>query len=1100
MTVLSREERNALDVAVQEARRKAEEGAENALLALGVQEERKPAYLTEEQAELRRRLRAECRRLGSFDDLVRSVAYEQWHRMLFARFLAENRLLIHPEFGVPVTLAECEEIAREEGRDLWEVAAGYAAKMLPGIFRQESPLTQVRYAVEDAAALQAILSGIPEETFQAGDALGWTYQFWQTEEKKEVNASEKKIEGYDICAVTQLFTEPYMVQFLLQNTLGAWWLHHNPKSPLREEWVYYKEQVQHDFSAWPESPAELKILDPCCGSGHFLVAAFHMLLAMRRELGEETEDAIRDIVRDNLHGLELDPRCIQIATFSIALEAWKAGFSPTESYLPVPNLACTGIPIRAEKEEWLKLAGGDGLLEGVLEQYYDLFKNADTLGSLIQFEESGTLVPTDVLIKKLETALAKEKATGDPVAEAFGETASGVLKAVQYLQRKDFHIVMTNPPYLGRRKQSNLLMHFCESKYSVAKNDLATCFIVRGQQFLITGGVCSIVNPQNWLFQVSDKKLRSSVLSQETIEFVVKLGANAFESISGHVVKAILISLLNKKPNIESKLYGIDIPTYLHPDEKSNHLITEKGYLFNQLTQLKNPDHIIIFEEYKDIKLLSDFAKTGKGICTFDNPKFIFSFWEITTFSDGWIPMQASPVNGVAYSNCYMALRWENGKGKLFDLMQDLEKNGYKSGAWYAGVQFWGQEGVLIQLMDTLSSSLYTGHAFNNATGVIIPNRPRDLQAIWAFCSSTEYAKAVRKVDQKVCVTSNTLTKIPFDLDHWQKVAAEKYPHGLPEPYSDDPTQWIFHGHPCGSVVWDEETKMLARGPLRTDGAVLHVAIARLLGYRWPAELDPEMELSKEAREWVAESEKLLSFADQDGIVAIPSIRGEGRLVDRLRELLAAAYGPAWSPNTENELLRGIGYTKKDGNLKGDLEGFLRDEFFASHCQVFGHRPFIWQVWDGTKDGFSVLLNYHKLDKRNLERLTYTYLGAWIAQQRAEVQNEVPGAERRLAAADDLKERLAKILEGEAPYDIFVRWKPLHEQPIGWDPDPNDGVRLNIRPFVEAGVLRSQPRINWKKDRGKDPVPNASGTQERHNDLHLALDAKRKARAAVKDA
>jgi hypothetical protein len=351
-----------------------------------------------------------------------------------------------------------------------------------------------------------------------------------------------------------------------------------------------------------------------------------------------------------------------------------------------------------------------------------------------------------------------------------------------------------------------------------------------------------------------------------------------------------------------------------------------------------------------------------------------------------------------------------------------------------------------------------------------------------------------------VCVTSNTLTKIPFDLDHWQKVAAEKYPHGLPEPYSDDPTQWIFHGHPCGSVVWDEETKMLARGPLRTDGTVLHVAIARLLGYRWPAELDPEMELSKEAREWVAESEKLLSFADQDGIVAIPSIRGEGRLVDRLRELLAAAYGPAWSPNTENELLRGIGYTKKDGNLKGDLEGFLRDEFFASHCKLFGHRPFIWQVWDGTKDGFSVLLNYHNLDRRNLERLTYTYLGAWIAQQRAEVQNEVPGAERRLAAAEDLKERLAKILEGEAPYDIFVRWKPLHEQPIGWDPDPNDGVRLNIRPFVEAGVLRSKPRINWKKDRGKDPVPNASGTQERHNNLHLTLDAKRKARAAVKDA
>jgi hypothetical protein len=221
--------------------------------------------------------------------------------------------------------------------------------------------------------------------------------------------------------------------------------------------------------------------------------------------------------------------------------------------------------------------------------------------------------------------------------------------------------------------------------------------------------------------------------------------------------------------------------------------------------------------------------------------------------------------------------------------------------------------------------------------------------------------------------------------------------------------------------------------------------------------------------------------------------------VDRLRELLAAAYGPEWSPNKENELLRQAGYTRKDGSLKGDLEGFLRDEFFASHSRLFNNRPFIWQVWDGTKDGFSVLLNYHKLDKRNLERLTYTYLGAWINQQRTEVEKGLPGAERRLAAAEDLKERLAKILEGEEPYDIFVRWKPLHEQPIGWDPDLNDGVRLNIRPFVKAEVLRSRPNINWNKDRGKDPVPNASGSVERYNDRHFKLEEKRKAREKVKE-
>lgn len=196
----------------------------------------------------------------------------------------------------------------------------------------------------------------------------------------------------------------------------------------------------------------------------------------------------------------------------------------------------------------------------------------------------------------------------------------------------------------------------------------------------------------------------------------------------------------------------------------------------------------------------------------------------------------------------------------------------------------------------------------------------------------------------------------------------------------------------------------------------------------------------------------------------------------------------------EGELLKQAGYAKNGG-----LEGFLRDEFFPSHCKHFHQRPFIWHVWDGTKDGFSVLVNYHKLDRKNLEKLIYSYLGVWINLQKEEVRQEKAGAERRLAAAEDLKKRLELILEGEKPYDIYIRWKPIHQQPLGWDPDLNDGVRMNIRPFVTAGVLRTTPNIKWGKDRGTDPVPNCSGTTERLNDLHFSLEEKRKARESIKD-
>ncbi|OQC22796.1 MAG: hypothetical protein BWX71_02284 [Deltaproteobacteria bacterium ADurb.Bin072] len=352
-------------------------------------------------------------------------------------------------------------------------------------------------------------------------------------------------------------------------------------------------------------------------------------------------------------------------------------------------------------------------------------------------------------------------------------------------------------------------------------------------------------------------------------------------------------------------------------------------------------------------------------------------------------------------------------------------------------------------------------------------------------------------------MTNLTLVKVPFDLAHWTQVAAEKYPNGLPKPYTDDPTQWIFHGHPCASVVWSEETKWTAFGAPRADSSVLQVAVARLLGYRWPAELDLKMELSDESRALVAKCDELLGFADKDGIVSIPAHRGEPSAADRLVNLLAAAYGKEWNNDRLMELLANADHAGKT------LESWLRDKFFAQHCAMFHQRPFIWHIWDGLKDGFSVLVNYHKLDRKTLETLIYSYLGDWITRQRQEVASGIDGAQDRFAAAEQLKKRLELIQEGEAPYDIFVRWKPLEKQPVGWDPDINDGVRLNIRPFVSvpdvgkkgAGVLREKPRIHWEKDRGKDVqsapwFPLFKG--DRINDHHLTLDEKNTVRGGTR--
>ena len=156
------------------------------------------------------------------------------------------------------------------------------------------------------------------------------------------------------------------------------------------------------------------------------------------------------------------------------------------------------------------------------------------------------------------------------------------------------------------------------------------------------------------------------------------------------------------------------------------------------------------------------------------------------------------------------------------------------------------------------------------------------------------------------------------------------------------------------------------------------------------------------------------------------------------------------------------------------LEDWLRNGFFEQHCALFHHRPFIWHIWDGHKNGFSALVNYHKLTHANLEKLTYAYLGDWIRRQQAAVDAGEAGSDARLQAAKQLQARLKLILEGEPPYDIFVRWKPLSKQAIGWHPDINDGVRMNIRPFADGG----HPPQARQDQMGEGPRQGASAGQE----------------------
>lgn len=1093
MPVLSPQQRNTLESAVKQARKLAEQGAFNALQAMAVNHPEPYAHMDVSERSLRNSLRSKARLLGDelkangeqrITHLSYELAYETWHKMLFAKFLEANQLLMHPD-GVAVTMEDCEELGKEEGyADKWDAAANYASRMLPAIFRVDDPLMKVGYATNDRIKLESIIEGLENSIFTADDALGWVYQFWQSEAKATINASGDKIDGEKLPAVTQLFTEPYMVHFLIDNTLGAWWVSRNPgvKPPVKFEYLRYLPSPEGEgpgvrpaagnFEGWPDKTAEVTSLDPCMGSGHFVASLFPVFAALRMyEEGLSKEEATDKVIAENLHGLELDPRCTQIAAFNLALTAWK--FCGHYKELPEMNLACSGIAPKGKLEDWIKLVNKEKdpekklRLENGMKMLYDHFQLAPELGSLLD----PTTIQADMytasfheLQPVLKKALENE---ADTEQLERGVMAAGIAKAGQLLASK-YTLQITNVPYLSRGKQDEVMAEHIEKHYKEAKGDLATVFLEKMLKSNTPGGVSCSVIPQNWLFLTSYKKYREKLLKNETWSIVARLGAKGFQTPMWDF-NVMLIALAHTKPKSDHPFTGLDVSDAPNAAAKDEALKTAELKTVNQKEQLGNPDARILFEEASDFPLLTKFCDTGTGMQSFDRPRFISNFWETSFLKPDWELLQSTPNGKDLFSGMQEIVKWQNGSGELFQLMEMKAAEGYKSGIWRAGSQFWGKKGIIHGVMAELPMSIYLGYPYDTNAAVIIPKNPDNELACFEYSCSGDFSKAVRAIDQKLMVTNATFMKVPFDLDYWQKVAAEKYPNGLPKPYSDDPTQWLFHGH-----------------PVKTNNP-LQVALARGLGYRWPAENDAEMELADEARELIAAVKAFDHLSDADGIFCIPSVNAEQAGAERMRDYLQQVFASEWSAQTITQLLQ------KEGAKSTNLETWLRDEFFVQHCKLFQNRPFIWHIWDGRKDGFSVLVNYHKLTKDNLSKLIYTYLGDWIRMCEAKKKAGESGAEGLLTAALKLKEKLEAILEGEAPYDIFVRWKTLAQQPIGWDPDLNDGVRLNIRPFVEAGVLRSKFNVKWGIDRGKNP-PGSPWGEVRDNDRHLRLEEKRKAR------
>ena len=974
-----------------------------------------------------------------------------------------------------------------------------------------------------------------------------------------------------------------MVLFLLENTLGAWWagkvLAAEPalasgagsEDELREKtsppgyrWTYLRfvreprDGETHEtatgpwgpaagaFEGWPKAAKDITLLDPCMGSGHFLVFALPILVTFRRaEEGLDERAAVKAVLANNLFGLEIDPRCTQIAAFALALAGWKRLGGPEP--LPRLNIACSGLAIELGKAEFLKLAariadasgwtGKNNLLgtertplgeraaarlRGGLERLYGMFEKAPYLGSLVDPRRAvsgdfGNLFEEG--FEALEGLLAKvlESSAGSHEEHESAATAQGIAKAAELLARRAT-LVATNVPFLGNRRQSGRLLEFSEQFFERSKVDLSITMLDR----LISGtqaDTVAAISPQAWLQQTRYRKFLEEVVFPRPIHIVLRYGPGAFETISGEVV-SVCATIISTTRETAPSTQALDLSGVTGVQEKAQATLTER---FTEIPmRLMRERRTFLFQELGSAAELGTIAFGTQGIKTGDDDHYVASFWELAVPRIPWRPYLGTTTSSAEFTGRNRVLRWEDDGA---DLIRSRRDNAA-----------FGHVGVAVNQMGELQSFIYTGEAFDSNVAPIICHDERATPGLFTFFRSEEFASELRKIEGGMKINNGTLLRVPFDLAHWRRDAAEKYPNGLPKPYSNDPTQWLFDGHPRGSADPNVAREKAANPHLVTQHGVrpsmaehpLQVAVARLVGYRWPRQTGSSfMDCSA-----VSEPDEVdrSGLVDADGIVPLAALADEADAATRLRELVRALWGPDYGEGTIRDLL-----AAEDASAS-DLATWLADEFFDGHCRLFQQTPFIWHVWDGVRGGFSALVNYHRLcegngaGRRLLEKLRDTYLGEWIAARRRANAAGEAGAEERLIAAEHLRGELTKIIDGDPPYDIFVRWKSLHRQPIGWEPDIDDGVRLNIRPFLtakprnpgrrDACILRVTPHVKKHAgaDRGAEPkheredfpwfyaedgdvarenFTGGSGFKgRRYNDFHYTRDFKQRARDA----
>ena len=803
----------------------------------------------------------------AYQYVIEEVAYTWFNRLIAIRFMEINDYLpshirvlssesgkLEPDLVTTPFDAELPFTAEEEAqifqlkqdnkldevfRILFLKQCNALNEILPALFEKTKNYTELLLSlsiIDQDGVVYHLIHDIPEDDFNIErggqvEIIGWLYQYYNTEPKAVAFAKNGKITKEEIPAVTQLFTPDWIVRYMVENSLGRLWVEGHPDCGLKENWKYYLEEAQQEPEVQEKlseirkeyaalNPEDIKLIDPCMGSGHILVYAFDVLMQIYESAGYSQRDAAKSILENNIYGLDIDDRAYQLAYFAVMMKArqYNRRILNGENTCHVYAIQESNSINRAHLKYFG--AGMDDIEKNAakmqLEGLLDTLTDAKEYGSILNVESYNW--------ELLRRFVAAEDTDGQISMDSVGveDTAEQLNRLIdigETMARK-YWVTCTNPPYANTGSLGAKVNSFVKKNYQDSKADLYSVFIERCAQMIVHGGYQAMITQHSWMFLTSFQKLREKMMHTDTIS-MAHLGARAFEEIGGEVVQTT--AFVRRNSSI-SDYYG----TYCRLVEPSTqqgkadlYLSGTKCYVARQADFVKIPGmpvaywlSNIYFELFSKLPTLSNSVDFCKGLATMDNERFL-RLWEEVNWKNACVTAidaaegKESKKRWFAYNKGGTFRRWYGNRDYMinwFDDGKELKDNVVKC---YGGGSYTKEvrneekyfcEGIT---WSTLASGLISiryspkGCIFDSKGSMGFAKGGQNIYALTAFLNSCVAQKFLEVLSPTLDYNIGGLNNLPFvDVPDNAIEICKECIRDSAYDWDSFETSWDFKKHP----------------------------------------------------------------------------------------------------------------------------------------------------------------------------------------------------------------------------------------------------------------------------------------------------------------